>query len=102
MVLPIPPIGVGTGPLIENASPASTGASTGGASFGQMLESSINQISQAQTSAAQQTQAVATGQSSDLSSVVMAVQEANLEVSLASQVQTKAVDAYQSIFQTQV
>jgi flagellar hook-basal body complex protein FliE len=63
---------------------------------------SIGSINQAQAQADQQTQALATGQASDMSSVVMSVEQASLEVQLASQIDTKAVAAYQSIFQMQV
>ena len=63
-----------------------------------MLTNSIDQLDKAQSQADQQTQALATGQATDMSSVVMSVEQASLEVSLASQVDNKAVAAYQSIF----
>lgn len=102
MVLPVGSLGAfSAGPLVENPSPGS-GSASGGGSFGQMLASSIGQLDQAQAQASQQTQALATGQATDMSTVVMSVEEASLEISLASQIQNKAVQAYQSIFQTQV
>jgi flagellar hook-basal body complex protein FliE len=105
MVAPIGSIGgLSVGSLLQNPSPAPSGGagSSAGGGFGAMLAHSITSLDAAQAQAAQQTQALATGQSSDLSSVVMSVEQASLEVSLASQVQTKAVQAYQSIFQTTV
>ena len=100
MVLPISPISLGG---ITPPSPAAAASSpSGGGGFGKMLTNSIDQLNQAQTQADQQTQALATGQSSDMSSVVMSVEQASLEVQLASQIDTKAVSAYQSIFQMQV
>ena len=100
MVLPIRAIGGGiTGAPLGQSTPSASG---GSGSFGKMLSNSIDAIDSAQAQANAQTQAVATGQSTDLSSAVMSVEEASLEVSLAAQVQTKAVDAYQSIFQTTV
>jgi flagellar hook-basal body complex protein FliE len=100
MVLPIAPISVGS----LGGSPASgTGAaSPKGGGFGQMLSDSIDKLNDAQTQADQQTQALATGQSSDMSTVVMSVEQASLEVQLASQIDTKAVAAYNTIFQIQV
>ena len=47
-------------------------------------------------------QALATGQASDPTSVVMAVERAQLAMQLASQIRTKAVEAAQDIFNTQV
>ena len=52
--------------------------------------------------AAAQSQALATGQTQDVTSVVTAVQEASLSMQLASQVRNKAVEAYSEIFRTQV
>ena len=54
------------------------------------------------TIAAAQSQALATGQTQDVTSVVTAVQEASLSMQLASQVRNKAVEAYSEIFRTQV
>ena len=51
---------------------------------------------------AQSAQALATGQASDPSAVVMAVEKARLSMQLASQIRTKAVEAVNDIFHTQV
>ncbi len=102
MVLPISSINpVSLGGLTQPTPPTSP-SSSGGGGFGKMLADSIGQLDQAQAQAAQQTQALATGQTSDVSSVVMSVEQASLEVQLASQIDNKAVGAYQSIFQMQV
>ena len=47
-------------------------------------------------------QALATGQATDPTAVVMAVERAQLAMQLASQIRTKAVEAAQDIFHTQV
>ena len=47
-------------------------------------------------------QALATGQATDPTSVVMAVERAQLAMQLAAQIRTKAVEAAQDIFHTQV
>lgn len=78
-----------------------TGAS-GGAGFGGMLSKSISALSSSQTEAAEASQALAAGTVTDPTSVVMAVERARLSMQLASQIRTKAVEAAQDIFHTQV
>ena len=70
--------------------------------FGSMLSGAIDNLQQTQVNAAQQSQALATGQTQDVTSVVTAVQEASLSMQLASQVRNKATEAYSEIFHTQV
>ena len=74
----------------------------GGGGFGKLLNDSIGKLDQAQAQAAQQTQQLATGQATNLSSVVMSVEQASLEVQLASQVRNKVLDAYNDIFRMQI
>ena len=76
--------------------PAEAGAT--GSGFGKMLSG----LQATQTEAAQAAQDLATGQASDPTAVVMAVERAQLSMQLASQIRTKAVEAVQTIFQTQV
>jgi len=70
--------------------------------FGSFLSSKIGELDQLQNQAAQGAQALATGQASDPSAVVMAVEKARLSMQLASQIRTKAVDAINDVFHTQV
>jgi flagellar hook-basal body complex protein FliE len=70
--------------------------------FGSMLSSSIQSLADTQTEAAGAAQALATGQATDPTSVVMAVERAQLAMQLASQIRTKAVEAAQDLFHTQV
>ena len=70
--------------------------------FGSMLTNAIGSLEQTQDAAAAQSQALATGQTQDLSSVITAVQEAQLSMQLAAQVRNKAVEAYTEIFRTQI
>jgi flagellar hook-basal body complex protein FliE len=85
------------GPLVPSTS-SSGGGSKG---FGQALTSSIDKLDQTQAVADQQTQALATGKATDVSSVVVAVEKASLEVQLATQIRTKATDAFTQIMQMQ-
>jgi flagellar hook-basal body complex protein FliE len=83
---------------VEPAQPAQ-GAGSG---FGDVLGKSLQSLADTQTEAAGAAQALATGQASDPTAVVMAVERAQLAMQLASQIRTKAVEAAQDIFHTQV
>jgi flagellar hook-basal body complex protein FliE len=92
------------GKVAAPADPSATGAVSGsGASgFGQMLAGQLGQLSSLQDQAAQSAQALATGQATDPTKVVMDVERARLSMQLASQLRTKATDAMNEIFHTQV
>jgi flagellar hook-basal body complex protein FliE len=85
-----------------DSTPSGTQGATSGASFGSLLGQSIQSLQNTQDQAASAANALATGQASDPSSVVMAVERAQLAMQLASQVRTKAVEAAQDIFHTTV
>jgi flagellar hook-basal body complex protein FliE len=78
------------------------GADQDGGGFGSLLSESIGKLTEAQTEAADSSQAFAAGAVSDPTEVVMAVERARLSMQLASQIRTKAVEAYQDVFHTQV
>ncbi len=90
----IQPIGAG-GNSVNPAQESGTG-------FGDMLGSALDSLAQTQTEAAQGAQALASGTASDPTAVVMSVERAQLAMQLASQIRTKAVEAAQDIFHTQV
>jgi flagellar hook-basal body complex protein FliE len=75
---------------------------TQGAGFGDMLSKSLSSLSATQQEASDASTALATGQATDPTAVVMAVERAQLAMQLASQIRTKAVEAAQDIFHTQV
>ena len=83
---------------IDGPAPAGDGAS----GFGSMLGNALNSLEATQTQAAQASQDLATGKATDPTEVVMSVERAQLAMQLASQIRTKAVDAAQDIFHTQV
>jgi flagellar hook-basal body complex protein FliE len=91
---------------IESPAPtdgvADQSGSGAGSGFGDMLGGAIQSLSKTQDDAAGAAQALATGQASDPTSVVMAVERAQLAMQLAGQIRTKAVEAAQEIFHTQV
>jgi flagellar hook-basal body complex protein FliE len=84
-------------PVEAPAAPAGAGQG-----FGGMLTDSIKSLEATQTDAAQASQDLATGKATDPTEVVMSVERAQLAMQLASQIRTKAVEAVQDIFHTQV
>ena len=81
--------------------PAPVGDSTS-PGFGGMLSDALNGLQSTQNEAAQASQDLATGKATDPTEVVMSVERAQLAMQLASQIRTKAVEAAQDIFHTQV
>jgi flagellar hook-basal body complex protein FliE len=92
--------GLGASPLPVPGATASGGGSGGG--FAGALTSAIGALQNTQAKADSAAQALATGQISDPTTAITAVENAQLAMELASQVTNKAVSAVQTIFQTQV
>jgi flagellar hook-basal body complex protein FliE len=67
-----------------------------------VLAQQIGRLQTLQDQAADASQALATGQATDPTAVVMAVEKAQLAMQLASTVRTKAVDALSDVLHTQV
>jgi flagellar hook-basal body complex protein FliE len=90
--------------LGDGGIPAAPGAAggAGGSDFGGMLADQIGALEKTQTAAAQGARELAGGTAADPAAVVMAVERARLSMQLASTIRTKAVDAIQDIFHTQV
>ncbi|HTN22976.1 MAG TPA: flagellar hook-basal body complex protein FliE [Solirubrobacteraceae bacterium] len=85
--------------------PVGGGSGTGAASgsgFGSVLADQIGALEKLQGDAAQGARALAAGTAADPTQVVMAVEKARLGMQLASQIRTKAVEAVQDIFHTQI
>ncbi len=70
--------------------------------FGEALTQAISSLDKTQQSADGAAKALATGTASNPESAVVTVENAQLAMQLASQIRTKAVEAAQQIFQTQV
>jgi flagellar hook-basal body complex protein FliE len=87
---------------IAGAGEETANPSADGVGFGDLLGKSLESLSTSQQEAADAAQALATGQAEDPTAVVMAVERAQLAMQLASQIRTKAVEAAQDIFHTQV
>jgi flagellar hook-basal body complex protein FliE len=107
----IPPIGglgatasLGQAPGIAESSlpSAPTAAGGGQGGFGGALTEAISSLEGTQASADSASKELATGTAKDPESSVVTVEDAQLAMDLASQLRTKAAEAAQSIFQTQV
>lgn len=75
---------------------------TSGASFGSILGAQLQNLQDTQSSAAQAAQALATGEATDPSAAIVAVDRARLAMQMASVIRTKGVEAFQDVFRTQV
>ena len=67
-----------------------------------MLSQQIGRLQSLQDQAASASQALATGQATDPTAVVMAVEKAQLAMQMASTVRTKAVEAITDVLHTTV
>ena len=91
--------GVGDGAIpVAGGGAGGAGAST----FDGMLADQIGALEKLQTQAAEGSRALAAGTAADPTEVVLAVERARLSMQLASQLRTKATEAIQDIFHTQV
>jgi flagellar hook-basal body complex protein FliE len=91
--------GGGAPPSVGAGGEAAGAEATG---FGGELTEAISSLEKTQDSAASASQALATGTVSDPESAIVTVQDAQLAMDLAAQIRTKATEATQSIFNTQV
>ena len=79
------------------------GATGGGTpSFGSALTDAISSLEGSQANAASASQALASGTVTDPEAAVTTVEDAALAMQLAAQIRTKATEAAQTIFNTQV
>jgi len=107
----VPPVGGAISPLslgqVESLAGAGHGTGAPAASgeaggFGGELTEAISSLEKTQNSAASASQALATGTVSDPESAVVTVENAQMAMELASQIRTKATEAAQNVFNTQV
>ena len=74
-----------------------SGSEGGGLNFGAVLTNAINSVDQANSSAGAQVNSLLQGASNDMSSVMIAVEKADVSFQLMMQVRNKIVNAYQDI-----
>ena len=104
MAIPIDPSFSTSGPEWQIQPPTAQDqpTTTGSTNFGGALGKAISGLEQSQTEAAGAARSLADGTASDPTQVVMSVERARLAMQLASQIRTKAVEAYSDVFHTQV
>ena len=76
---------------------ASSGASTGATSFGDVVQSAVSKVNASQNQAEQLTNAYETGQTQDIAKVMLARQEASVGFEATLQVRNKLLSAYSDI-----
>jgi flagellar hook-basal body complex protein FliE len=90
------------GSVGQNAATGPAAAGSGDGSFGSALTGAINSLEASQANATTASQQLATGQLTDPTQAITAVENASLAMDLASQIRTKLVDGVNQVFQTQV
>ncbi|HUI79904.1 MAG TPA: flagellar hook-basal body complex protein FliE [Bryobacteraceae bacterium] len=81
---------------------APSGQSSQPGAFQNVLQSAIQNIESANTTASQSVQKFLTGENEELHSAILAVQQASIAFDLGLQVRNKVVDAYQEIMRMQM
>ena len=92
----------GVGTTTDPATGADGVGGSGSGSFGDVLTQQIGNLSNLQDTAATASQSLADGTATDVSSVVTAVEKAQLAMQLAGQIRTKGSEAITDIFHTQI
>jgi len=105
----VPPIGGVGGGLslgavegLSQSGQAGAAAGGGAGGFGGELAEAISSLEKSQDSASSASQALATGTVADPESAVVTVEDAQMAMELAAQIRTKATEAAENIFNTQV
>lgn len=71
-------------------------------SFGEYLKNSLDSINDAQVKADEEMVKFMAGEEEDIHDVLIATEEARLQLELAVQVRNKLIDSYQEIMRTQI
>jgi flagellar hook-basal body complex protein FliE len=107
-VLPVDPSVAGLGPewqipgIGAPSDVAPAGGTGSGGGFGNVLADQVGKLSDLQETAASASQSLANGTATDVSSVVTAVEKAQLAMQLAGQIRTRGSEAINDIFHTQI
>ena len=84
---------------VTDATKATDGA---GNSFGDLLANKIEGMNSKQNEASGLMEDMATGKTDDVAQTMMRIQEANLDLKMATQVRNKVIDAYQEVLRMQM
>ena len=73
-----------------------------GVKFGEMLQASLDRVSQLQAAADQSGADLATGRQADIHSTMIAAEKAEIACEMAMTIRNKLLNAYESIMRTQI
>ncbi len=77
-------------------------ATQGGGSFGSLLADQLKSLETTQNKAAEAAQSLATGEATDPTAAIVAVDRARLAMQMASAMRTKGIEAFQEVLRTQI
>jgi flagellar hook-basal body complex protein FliE len=92
----------GTGERMALSLPMKEQAEGSGVRFGEMLQASLDRVSQLQTAADQSVVDLATGRETDIHSTMIAVEKAGIAFEMAMTIRNKLLTAYETIMRTQI
>jgi flagellar hook-basal body complex protein FliE len=92
----------GMGERMALSLPMKEPAEGSGVKFGEMLQVSLDRVSQLQTTADQSVADLTTGRQSDIHSTMIAVEKAEIAFEMAMTIRNKLLTAYESIMRTQI
>ncbi len=98
MVSPINPIE----PIKPISPEANQVANKGGSDFKKILENAINKVNDTVSNAEKLSNDFATGKTSDIHSVIIAAEKADIMLQLTNEVKNKIVEAYREIMRMQI
>lgn len=114
-MIPVNPIGAGQGSGVWSISSETNGAewstgsiaegpaaAQGGGSFGSMLANQLQSLETTQNKAAEAAQSLATGEATDPTAAIVAVDRARLSMQMAATMRTKGIEAFQEVLRTQI
>ncbi len=112
-MMPIMPVGVGLTPITTgsatsgalagaSASQPAVGAGSMFNNFGDLLGQALNAVNSTQAQADSAATQLVTGQSTDVHTAMIDMEQAKVTFDLAVQVRNKGLDAYNQLMQTQV
>jgi flagellar hook-basal body complex protein FliE len=94
--------GAGSGAGVGAGSNTAAVTDSKGSSFADLLSNKVEGINAKQNEASGLMEDLATGKTDDVAQTMMRIQEANLDLKLATQVRNKVIDAYQEVLRMQV
>jgi flagellar hook-basal body complex protein FliE len=92
----------GMGERMALSLPMKEPAEGSGVTFGEMLQVSLDRVSQLQTAADQSVADLTTGRQSDIHSTMIAVEKAEIAFEMAMTIRNKLLTAYESIMRPQI